>query len=215
MRSSLDSATKHRDSSIINFSLYTPDSPTSYDFEQIARNFPLPVGDDRIVPGSAKRNRDTNPLDFPVEIALANEEDDLGRELDSNSADSHRGSESWRNKDLAAWRSQCHRHANVSAISLPTTGNQSPVVPEERNPSVISLPAYVPELSNSTATSATFALSPMNDLTFSGSRHHQTDTSKPTKPDERAAVFEEEHDVSPDNSQGKKAICLRAAVSTA
>lgn len=215
MRSSLDSATKDRNISTINFSLYTPDSPTSYDFEQIARTFPLPVGNGRILPGRSKRDRDTNPLDFPVEIALANEEDDLGRDLDSNSGDSHRGSGSWRNKGLAAWRSQCHRDANVSAISLPTTGDRSPVVPEKRNPSVISLPAFMPELCNSTATSATFALSPMGDQTFRGSqRQHHIDIPTFAKPDEPVTAFEEEHDISPRNSQGKKIIRLRVAAGT-
>jgi hypothetical protein len=221
MRVSLDSAdprisqyNQHRNSSTINFSLYTPDSPTAvYDFEEIARAFPLPTNTSNILSQRPGKDRNVDPLDFPVEIALADEEEELGRELESNSGGSRRGSESWMNKDLAAWRSQCHRDANLSATSLPVAAERYPGAADKRNPSVISLPTVMPELSDSTATSATFALSPIGDEAFVGiQQDHRIEsltrgTSASAMSREAGALCEDEHETSPRNSQGKTIRC--------
>lgn len=205
-------APQHRSSSSsINFSLYTPDSPTAvYEFEQIARTFPLPLDKGRTTPIRTERDRDIDPLDFPVEIAVAGEEEDLAPEVDSNWGDSCRGSGSWMNKGLTAWRSQCHRDANMSATSLPATANISPIgAPFKRNLSVISLPASVPELTNSTATSASFALSPTRDHAFLGMRQdYQIESKRTHNPilapsDGRANESSEEGESSYVEIQGK------------
>lgn len=216
MRVSLDSAdprssqfVKHRNSSTINFSLYTPDSPTAvYDFEEIARAFPLPLSKSEIPSARTGRDRDIGPLDFPVEIALLDEEEELGRELESNSGGSRRGSESWRNKDLAAWRSQCHRDANVSAISLPVVGERHPAASDKRNLSVISLPTVMPELSDHSAISTTFTQNTMGDQTFTGIQPgYRIESSKnagaSAESEGRLPICEDEDQTSPRNSQGE------------
>lgn len=216
MRVSLDSAdpsqhNQHRNSSTINFSLYTPDSPTAvYDFEEIARSFPLPSNESSIPSGRTGRDRDIDPSDFPVEIAPADEEDDLGRDLGPSFGDSRRGSQSWKSKDLAAWRSQCHRDANVSAVSLPAVVEQYPAAAAERNLSVISLPTVMPDSSGNTAASGIFAPSPLGDQTFTGIQQDYRIKSSAASvsafpaSDQRLSLSEDEYQTSPRNSQGKR-----------
>lgn len=176
-------------SSSINFSLCTPDSPTAiYEFDQIASRFPLPSDHSNVSPVRAERDGKVELLDVPEEIAVANEEDGLSPEADQTLLGDYQNSEAWISRDLTAWRFQCNRDANLSATSLPIPLTVSACNPAKRNLSVISLPASLPDLSESTATSATFALSPSQDNTFTGSQQD---------PHLERTMFQESSPVSP------------------
>lgn len=166
-----DHRTDRSGSSSINFSLCTPDSPTAvYEFDQIASRFPLPLDHSNASPVRAERDGKVELLDVPEEIAVFSGEEGLTPYVDENLLEDYRHGTAWINSDLAAWRFQCLRNANPSATSLPISSTMPASEPGERNSSVISLPASLPDLSNSTATSATFAPSPSHDNTFNRSR---------------------------------------------
>jgi hypothetical protein len=169
--SHLDHCANHSGSSSINFSLCTPDSPTAiYEFDQIASRFPLPLDHSNVSPVRAERDGKVELLDVPEEIAVLNDEDELSPDADQTLLGDFRNSEAWISRDLSAWRFQCHPDANLSATSLPIPSIVTTGEPAKRSLSVISLPASLPDLSESTATSATFALSPSQDNTFTGSQ---------------------------------------------
>lgn len=165
-----DYLTDHSGSSSINFSLCTPESPTAvFEFDQIASRFPLPLDHSNTSPVRAERDGKVELLDVPEEIAVLNEEEELTPDVDRTLLGDFRNGEAWVNRDLASWRFQCHRDANISATSLPIP-TISAIESVNRNSSVISLPASLPDLSESTATSATFALSPSQNNNFAGSQ---------------------------------------------
>lgn len=194
-----DHCTDCSGSSSINFSLCTPDSPTAvYEFDQIASRFPLPLDHNNASPVRAERNGKVELLDVPEEIAAFTGEEGLIPYVHQNLFEDYRHGTACINRDLAAWRFQCHRDANLSATSLPISSSMPAIEPGERNLSVISLPASLSDLNNSTATSATFAPSPSHDNTSNRSR--QGTIPENSKPQQTTYVLQRKDDLLQDGN---------------
>ena len=166
-----DQCTDRSGGSSINFSLSTPDSPSAvYEFDQFASRFPLPLDHSNSSPVRAERDGKIELLDVPEEIAVFNGEEELSPEFDHTLVEDYRNGKAWINRDLIAWKFECERDVNLSVTSLPIAPAETTIEQGKRNLSVISLPASLPDLSDSPVTTATFAPSPFQDNTFSGSQ---------------------------------------------